>query len=951
MGAVERLKRARTGPSFFVHASPGRLSLISLALSAALAAPQVWGQSATVTWTIGNLTNASGQVIDGNLGTGVLGTSGPLGTLTNDGTISGSLAVSNEASVDAIVNGSTGKILASNVGIYNVGTISTLNNSGVLFGTTYAISNDTLSNNGTILASGTIGVLVNTGMITAETGIYNAATINAINNNGGTISGSGSVGDAIANNGSIGSLVNSGAILGHGYGAGVFNSSTIDALNNSSLIRGGINNVANYINGASVLATITTLTNSGTIVANGLGSGAIDNNGYIGTLNNSGLVSGALSNNRFTAAAVVMGTIANLTNSGTVSNQSGVAINNNGVIGTLTNSGSGLIAGGTTGIYNNGSISALSNSGVISGVTAYYQEATSTLGTLVNSGTISGKILNLAGTALNIGGGTGTVFGTLTGAAGSIGTLSSAGDVNFTSGNQLLNDHISVNAGIGTVTNAATLQINNPLTITGNYVQGSGANLIVGVVNPSFSGNLTDSGYGRLVVSGNATLDDSSITVKSAGHALAQGQRYVVLAAAGTISASGVSYAASGFNVIGTLQADSNNASYLDLVLTLGGTGPANSASGGNSGEALRGLFNYSGTDSSLLSVFNPAAALEDADSANKAGDQLSPAAITNAAISSSTAAFGAVQGAAGARMDSMRTAQAGGSGVATGEGSLAPAGWGRMFGGLANQAQRDGVAGYHAHYGGFMLGGDVQPQDNWRVGGLFSYARTNVGNEGNNTGSSASVNSYGLTAYAGYDGRPWYLNLTAGVARQHYSTSRTVGFTGFSGNASGSFRGMLYATSAEAGYPLAIGDVTLTPLAGVRYSTLRQDGYTESGGGGAALVVSGSTNSSLKSQLGAKLERSVASSYGELKPFAQLGWNHEFHATRLVTNASFAADNTGTTSFTAQGASPLRNTAVLSLGAGLLRGKNLSLQARYTLEAARGYTAQTGDLSLRWQY
>jgi len=34
-----------------------------------------------------------------------------------------------------------------------------------------------------------------------------------------------------------------------------------------------------------------------------------------------------------------------------------------------------------------------------------------------------------------------------------------------------------------------------------------------------------------------------------------------------------------------------------------------------------------------------------------------------------------------------------------------------------------------------------------------------------------------------------------------------------------------------------------------------------------------------------------------------------------------------------------------------LLHSENLSLGVKYTLEAANGYTANTGDVQVRWQF
>ena len=66
------------------------------------------------------------------------------------------------------------------------------------------------------------------------------------------------------------------------------------------------------------------------------------------------------------------------------------------------------------------------------------------------------------------------------------------------------------------------------------------------------------------------------------------------------------------------------------------------------------------------------------------------------------------------------------------------------------------------------------------------------------------------------------------------------------------------------------------------------------------------------------------------------------------ATGASFAADPTGQTAFTTVGATPVSNLADLSLGVTLLKANNLSLSARYELQAARGFVSQTGSLRLR---
>ncbi len=953
----------------------GRLTLLSMSITAALAAlapttatagpgPTVVSSSTTneVVWTSSDLTVNSGVSISSFTAVFAMGSS--LGTLSNNGSLIGSGSgngVYNSGTIGALTNNGliSGRFGS---GINNAGSITTLTNN--------AGSTISSSNNSGIYNAGSIDTLTNGGLINGSSnGINNSSSITALTNNaGGTIS---AVGTGINNAGSIDTLTNNvGGTISSSSSAGINNRSTIGALTNSGLINGGSNGINN--NGS-----ITTLTNNagGTISSNNTAI-SNSNNGTIGTLSNSGVISGGYSEgiNNY-------GSIGTLSNSGTISGSNsssgsrgyGIYNGNSGNIGTLSNSGtiSGTISGGGTGygLYNSGTIGTLSNSGLITGSTyALYNEASGvlggTLGAITNSGTMAGNITNLSSQDLTINGGTGSSFGTLTGFGGTIGTISNtASNLIFGSGNQLLNDNINV--GSFNVSNQGTLQVNNPLTITGNYTQAANASLILGVANNAVTtGNInTDAGYGRLVVSGSANLaSGSTIGLQKLGsYGFAQGQRYVVIQANSTgtnYNADTLHYTVAGFNAAGTSVADGANA---DLLVTLGtataGSAPINQASSSNAVSSLNGLFNYQGLDPSLMNVFNASAALGSTAAGNKAGAQLSPTSNLTAATQGSVASTVQVLNITSAHLEGLRTAQNGNtaSGIATGESANTSGLWGQAFGGTARMDERDDIAGYHSRYSGLLIGADGMLNDSWRLGGLFSYTKTTVNNDGDNSGSSADVKSYGLLGYASYTANPWYLDLSAGAVQHQYDTVREVDFSGVNGTAKGSHNGMQYTASALAGYPIDLGasmaNVILTPIAGLSYSTLRQDSYTERGGAGTALHINANNLNSLKSDLGTKLERSFATQYGSLTPSAQLTWRHEYRDSGLQTLANFSADTTGVTSFSSTGPKAVEDTGVLSVGLTLVTDNNLTVAAHYTGETGGGFHANTGDLQVRWAF
>ena len=747
----------------------------------------------------------------------------------------------------------------------------------------------------------------------------------------------------------------------------------------------------------SASGTLGTLTNSGTISAPG-GLGLMMNGGSIAAITNNsrGTIGGGT-----TAIFLSFGTIGALTNSGTISatgigvlngdplaaltNNAGGTIsggasgvNNFGTITVLTNNAGGTISGGTGIVNASGTISVLTNSGLITGNTfALFTDASSTLGPITNSGTIAGNIENDASQDLRINGGSGAVFGTLTGFGGTTGTITNtASNVVFGSGNVLLND--AINVGSNTVNNVgATLAVNAPMTITGNYSQGQAATLLIGVSSgASATGSPTDTGYGRLVVQGNATIaSGSSVTLQGTGggYGFAAGQRFVVVDATGTgtYNAGALKYSIAGYTatLTGSTVATSGHA---DLVVTIdsaqqnsssgsSGTGsPAPSplteaslATAPNAAAALHGLLSYTGvTQPQLLNLYNATlAALSQGSgaSANRLGQQLGPVKPASTSQAASASTFDVLRIVA-AHTNSLRLAQSGGgeTGVATGEAAPQWSAWGQVFGGHASQGEQDGVDGYSANYGGLLLGVDKALGERWRAGGVFAYSNTLIDQSGDTAGDSTRVNAYGLIGYASYTHEPWYVNLSAGAVLQRYDTTRVVDFTGFSGVASGRFDGEQYVVRAEAGYPLALRGMTLTPLASLAYSFVHQGSYTESGGNGAALSVGMANTSSVKSGLGFKLERGLATSYGEIVPDIQAQWIHEYDRARVTAAASFAADTTGQTAFTTVGPTPVADLADVSLGVTLLRANNLTVSARYEVQAAPRFVSQTGILRLR---
>ncbi|WP_158602122.1 autotransporter outer membrane beta-barrel domain-containing protein, partial [Pararobbsia silviterrae] len=603
---------------------------------------------------------------------------------------------------------------------------------------------------------------------------------------------------------SVGTLSNSGTISG--YNAGVYNNGgTINVLTNGGTMAATATNT-----GAGVVnsGNIGQLTNSGTIS----GNAGIDNRGGVITvLNNSGTISPSYS------AIFNTGSIGQLTNSGKILGDWGIINYSEGVITSLVNSVGGTISPLETGIQNYGRISTITNAGEIIASAAIWNTGTGAIGAINNSGTIRGTeyaILNFPsasiGTITNSGaiigtiknenadvvltfaGGTGSVFGTLTGYNGAIGTITSNADVTFASGNLVLNDNVNVAQDIVyTVNNTgATLQVNNPITISGNYNQ-AGGTLVIGVGDgATHTGNESDTGYGRLIVNGNVTLAaGTGVELKSTtgNYAFAAGQRFVVIESTGinvNYNESALNYSIAGYtsSITGlSMTVDNGELVDTDLVLQINSaTATASSSPTGtpnatvpNAIQSLGGLSHYAGvSNAGLLNLFDAADALEATGTTaqlNKAGAQLSPIQQANSSQAAAAPTIDVLNVVAD-HVQSLRLAQADGndsgesSGISTGE-SLAGWGvWGQAFGGHASQGQRGDTPGYNANYGGLLLGADKAIDDHWRVGGVFNYSNTQINDTDDTEGDSTEVNAYGLLGYASYTGQPWYVNVSGGV-------------------------------------------------------------------------------------------------------------------------------------------------------------------------------------------
>ena len=397
-------------------------------------------------------------------------------TITNSGTIQGGtygLNYGNNAIAELQNTTKTSIIRGGRNEALNAASLTTLNNEGTIASTSAAA----ITLTGETSQAATV---TNSGTIQGQThGLdYGAHFITRLSNNGGVIRGTNGAGVTFTGTArNPVTITNSGTIQGGTYGLN-YGSNAITRLQNTtktSAIRGGrndalrtaslttLNNEGTIASTSAAAITLTgrttqaaTVTNSGTIqgATYGLNYG---NNAIASLQNNNGTIQGG------TRAALTTGTLANLTNSGTIASTSAAAITLTGTTtqaATITNTGT--IRGGTYGLnYGNNPIASLTNTSprTLRGGSREALSAGSLL-TLNNSGTIlsdKASAITLTRTATQAATITnsGTIQGNIHGldyGNNAIASLTNSGTIRGTTG-------IGVKAaGLATLNNTGTIE-------------------------------------------------------------------------------------------------------------------------------------------------------------------------------------------------------------------------------------------------------------------------------------------------------------------------------------------------------------------------------------------------------------------------------------------------------------------------------------------------------------
>ncbi|GAA5251977.1 hypothetical protein KNCP2_02650 [Candidatus Rickettsia kedanie] len=191
---------------------------------------------------------------------------------------------------------------------------------------------------------------------------------------------------------------------------------------------------------------------------------------------------------------------------------------------------------------------------------------------------------------------------------------------------------------------------------------------------------------------------------------------------------------------------------------------------------------------------------------------------------------------------------------------------WIRPFVGNATQKMRNNISGYKSDTIGGTIGFDGLVNDDLALGLAYTRADTDIKLKNNKTGDKNKVESniyslYGLynvpyenlcvKAIASYSD-----NKIRSKSRRVIATAlETVGYQ----TASGKYKSESYTGQLIAGYTYMMPEnISLTPLAGLRYSAIKYKGYKETGTTNQNLTVKGKNYNTFDGLLGAKVSSNI---------------------------------------------------------------------------------------------
>jgi autotransporter-associated beta strand protein len=246
----------------------------------------------------------------------------------------------------------------------------------------------------------------------------------------------------------------------------------------------------------------------------------------------------------------------------------------------------------------------------------------------------------------------------------------------------------------------------------------------------------------------------------------------------------------------------------------------------------------------------------------------------------------------------------------------------------------------------GTAVGADYRPSPDTLFGFALGGAGTNFATSEGLGGGRADLFQMGVFGRHSFGAA--YVSAVLAYGWADTTTNRTVTVSG-TDNLQGKFNASTFAARGEAGYRLATSWMGVTPYAALQATSFRLPGYAETATSGSnqfALSYAAKTTNNLRSELGARADKSFLLPEGILTLRSRLAWAHDSNTDRSV-NPTFQA--LPGASFTVSGARPAADAALVTTGAEMSWRNGVSLAGSFEGEFSRTTRSYAGKGTVRY--
>jgi len=258
----------------------------------------------------------------------------------------------------------------------------------------------------------------------------------------------------------------------------------------------------------------------------------------------------------------------------------------------------------------------------------------------------------------------------------------------------------------------------------------------------------------------------------------------------------------------------------------------------------------------------------------------------------------------------------------------------------LAQGFSQADVPHFDGNTAAVTAGADYRLSDHLLVGATMSYAHTDVTLD--DFGSSSTVDSYSPGVYASYADGGWFANFIGRYSYNSYTENRNIAFLGQTAN--GGTDGNEGMIDLDGGYLFHSGPWSYGPVAGIQYTHLTVNGYTEQDSD-ANLAVQEDQSDSLRSRLGGEVRYNTCGCGVTFSPHLTATWQHEFLDQSRGLTSSFTQFSGG--SFTVRTDDPSRDSALVDLGLDAKVNNSITVFGDYIVQAGQdnyfGQSLQAG--------